>query len=251
MPPSRGREMPSQPTSRLGKWRPNAWQWAGAGLVVAGLVVVAAFAWRAGRVSGGYDSTLVERERREAHSRVELLERENSRLNARVAELEMSRQLDREAYGQIEQTLADLQAQLSTQGGDLAFYRSIVSPADGIQGLRIHRFEITPADGPREFRLALTLIQAMRHESLASGLVQIAVTGLTANRPARHTVGELLGRPRAQLPFSFRYFQTMEQNVTLPADFEPLEVEVEVRSSKLKSPVRQNFPWKPAGPPPL
>ena len=35
-------------------------------------------------------------------------------------------------------------------------------------------------------------------------------------------VGELLGRPRAQVPFSFRYFQTIEQNVTLPADFEPV-----------------------------
>ena len=244
-------EMPSQTAPRFSKWRPNAWQWLGAALVVAGLAVVAGFAWREGRASGGYDSTLVERERREAESRVELLERENSRLNAKVAELEMSRQLDREAYGQIERTLADLQAQLSTQGGDLAFYRSIVSPADGIQGLRIQRFGVRPADGPREFQLALTLIQAMRHESLASGLVQIAVTGLTANRPARHTVGELLGRPRAQLPFSFRYFQTIEQNVTLPADFEPLEIEVEVRSSKLKSPVRQNFPWKPAGPPPL
>ena len=126
-----------------------------------------------------------------------------------------------------------------------------LSPADGIQGLRIHRFEVSPAAGPREFKLALTLIQAMRHESLASGLVQIALAGLTANRPARHTVGELLGRPRAQLPFSFRYFQTIEQNVTLPTDFEPLEVEIEVRSSKLKSPVRQNFPWKLPAPPPL
>jgi hypothetical protein len=91
----------------------------------------------------------------------------------------------------------------------------------------------------------------MRHESVASGLVQIALAGLTANRPTRFTVGELLGRPRAQLPFSFRYFQTIEQNVTLPADFEPLEIEIEIRSSKLKSPVRQTFPWKSPPPPPL
>ena len=243
--------MPSQRAPRLWEWRPSHGQWAAIATAAVVLALVAWFAWQQGRLSGGYDSTVVDRERREARAQVEVLQRENARLNVQVAELEMARQLDREAYGQVEQTLAELQTQLSSQGGDLAFYRSIVSPADGIQGLRIHRVEVSPAAGPRECKLALTLIQAMRRESLASGLVQIALAGLTANRPARHTVGELLGRPRAQLPFSFRYFQTIEQNVTLPTDFEPLEVEIEVRSSKLKSPVRQTFPWKLPAPPPL
>ena len=243
--------MPSQPAPRFWQRRPSAASLIALALGAVVLAIVAGFSWQQGRRAGGYDSAIVESERRDARAQIELLERENSRLNSRVAELEMARQLDREAYGQIERTLTDLQAELSVQGGDLAFYRSIVSPADGIQGLRIHRFEVSPAAGPREFKLALTLIQAMRHESLASGLVQVALAGLTANRPSRYTVGELLGRPRAQLPFSFRYFQTIEQNVTLPADFEPLEVEIEVRSGKLRSPVRQNFPWKPALSPPL
>jgi hypothetical protein len=219
-----------------------------------GAVVLAVLLWftyQRGQLSGGFDAAAVNSERRELRSKLELLEQENSRLHSQAAELEMARQLDREAYGQVERSLGELQSQLSSQGGDLAFYRSIVSPADGIQGLRIHRFELSPASAPREFKLALTLIQAMRHESIASGLVQVALTGLQANRPARHTVGELLGRPRAQLPFSFRYFQTIEQNVTLPPDFEPLEVEVEVRSSKLRAPVRQTFPWKLAAPAPL
>ena len=243
--------MPSQRAPRFWEWRPSAGQWAAIAAAAIVLALVAWFAWQQGRLSGGFDSTVVDRDRREARAQIDVLQRENARLNVQVAELEMARQLDREAYGQIERTLGDLQAQLSSQGGDLAFYRSIVSPADGIQGLRIHRFEVSPAAGPREFKLALTLIQSMRHESVASGLVQIALAGLTANRPSRYTVGELLGRPRAQLPFSFRYFQTIEQNVTLPADFEPLEIEIEIRSSKLKSPVRQTFPWKSPPPPPL
>jgi hypothetical protein len=243
--------MPSQSVPRFWQQRPSAGSLVVLALALVALALVGWFAWQQGRRAGGYDSAIVESQRRDARAQIELLQRENSRLNTRVAELEMARQLDREAYGQIERTLSDLQAQLSAQGGDLAFYRSIVSPADGIQGLRIQRFDVLPAAGPREFKLALTLIQAMRHESLASGLVQVALAGLTANRPSRYTVGELIGRPRAQLPFSFRYFQTIEQNVTLPADFEPLEVEIEVRSSKLKSPVRQNFPWKLPAPPPL
>jgi hypothetical protein len=156
----------------------------------------------------------------------------------------MARKLDRQAYGQVEQTLGELQSQLSRQADDLAFYKSIVSPADGVQGLRIHRFEVRPGAAPREYQLALTLLQSMRHESVASGLVQVVVHGMQGDRPARYTVGELLGQPKAQLPFSFRYFQTIEQAVTLPEGFEAFEAEVQVRSSKLRSPMQQSFPWK-------
>ncbi len=225
-------------------------RWLGAAAAVVALLA-AAYAFHRGRVSAGLDVAEVAIERRELAGKVARLEEENAGLSAKVAELEMARRLDREAYGQVERTLGELQSQLSRQGDDLAFYRSIVSPEDGIQGLRIQRFEIQPGEGPREYLVRLTLIQAMRHESLASGLVQIALQGLTASRPTRHTVGELLGRPRAQLPFSFRYFQTIEQNVTLPADFEPVVVEVEVSSGKLRFPIRQSFPWKSPPPAPL
>lgn len=217
-------------------------------LLVAGaallLAVILAYAYHRGRLSAGLDAAQVALERRELVARADRLEQQNARLNARVAELEMERKLDREAYGQVEQTLGELQSQLSRQSDDLAFYKSIVSPADGVQGLRIHRFEVRPGIEPREFRMQLTLVQSMRHESVASGLVQVVVHGMQGDRPARHSVGELLGRPKAQLPFSFRYFQTIEQAVTLPEGFQPFEAEVQVRSSKLRSPMQQSFPWK-------
>jgi hypothetical protein len=158
----------------------------------------------------------------------------------------MARRLDRDAYGQVERTLGDLQSKLARQDDDLAFYRSIVSPADGVQGLRIQRFHLQSGTTPRDFTISVTLIQAMRQESVVSGLVQVIVHGMDVDRPARHSVGELIGKPRAQLPFSFRYFQTIEQDVTLPEGFQPFEVEVQVRSAKLKFPMQQRFPWKVA-----
>jgi hypothetical protein len=178
----------------------------------------------------------------------ERVEAENQRLHARVAELEMARRLDRQAYGEIERTLGDLQSQLARQGDDLAFYRSIVSPADGIQGLRIQRLDVRPGATAREFVLRLTLVQAMRHESIVSGLAEVTLSGMRGDTPARYTVGELLGRPRTQLPFSFRYFQTLEQAVTLPEGFDPYETDVRLQSSKMRGPVQQAFPWKVASP---
>jgi hypothetical protein len=214
---------------------------------VALLALALGYAFQRGQRSAGLNVATVARERRGLEEQVRRLEASNATLNAKVAELEMARRLDRDAYGQIERTLGDLQSRLARQGDDLAFYRSIVSPEDGVQGLRIQRFDVGRGSAPREYRLELTLIQAMRHESSVSGLAQVVIHGMQDGRPARHSVGELLGRPRAQLPFSFRYFQTIEQNVTLPEDFEAFEAEVQVRSSKLRTPLQQSFPWKVAG----
>jgi hypothetical protein len=222
-------------------------RWIATGTLAA-LLLAALAAWlgyAAGQRAAGRDAQGDAERRSMMEGQVERVEFENKTLHARVAELEMARRLDRDAYGQVERTLGDLQSQLASQSDDLAFYRSIVSPADGIQGLRIQRFETLPGQQPREVQLKLTLVQAMRHESIVSGLVQITLNGMQGGAPARHSVGELLGRPRAQLPFSFRYFQTVEQTVTLPEGFEPYETEVQVQSSKLRGgPVRQAFPWK-------
>jgi len=237
---------PARPASRLpgpDGWRP----WLLAAAAAGALVFVGWLAFQRGQLSAGRDAAQESSRRQALEAKAARLEAENTRLNAKVAELQMARQLDRDAYGQIEHTLGDLQSQLARQGDDLAFYRSIVSPADGIEGLRIQRFEVIPGTKPREFLLRLTLIQAMRHENVVSGLAQIEVNGMRGDRPARYSVGELLGRPRAQLPFSFRYFQTIEQAVLLPEGFQAFEADVEVRSAKLRSPMQQSFPWKVGG----
>lgn len=213
----------------------------GAAVAVA---AVGAIAYQQGQVSAGRDAADEAQQRQLLEEKAERLGAENSRLNAKVAELEMARRIDRDAYGQVERTLGELQSQLARQTDDLAFYRSIVSPADGIQGLRIQRFEISPGASPREFVLRLTLVQAMRHESIVSGLVQIEVNGMQGDKPTRYSLGDLGGKAGARLPFSLRYFQTLEQQVTLPEGFEAFEADVTVASGKLRFPIERSFPWK-------
>ena len=234
------------PSSSAGRRSKLRWSWR-LPWIVASLVVLAATFWlghRQGQLEAGHDAAASARERRAMETEVARLQSEISRLNTQVAELEMSRRLDREAYGQVERTLGDLQSRLARQGDDLAFYRSIVSPADGVQGLRIQRFAVRPGTQQREFVIELTLIQAMRQDSNVSGLVQVVVQGMDGASPAKYTIGQLLGRKDAQLPFSFRYFQTIQKAVILPDNFQPYEVEVSVRSRALAAPLRQSFPWK-------
>jgi len=219
-------------------------QWAAAGVALGLVALLLWFAYQRGIASGGWQSAANARDRRELLNRIDALENENGTLNAKIAELEMSRRLDKQAYGQVERTLSELQSAMSRQTDDLAFYKSIVSPADGISGLRIQRFEVAQGAKNREFLLRVTLIQAMRHDTTAAGLVQIALSGLQGERPTRHTIGELLRRPNAKIPFSFKYFQTIEQIIELPAGFVPYTVDVTLTSGKLRAPVERSFPWK-------
>jgi hypothetical protein len=233
---------PAEPSTSAGSWWIARWPW-----IAALLAVAAASFWlghRQGQLAAGHDAAAGARARRVLESDAARLESRNSKLNARVAELEMARRLDSEAYGEVERTLGDLQSRLARQGDDLAFYRSIVSPADGVQGLRIQRFAVRPGTQPTEFVIEITLIQAMRQDSSVSGLVQVIIQGMEGARPVKYPVSQLLGRSHAQLPFSFRYFQTIQCAVTLPDGFAPFEVEVSVQSGRLHSPLRQSFPWK-------
>ena len=69
---------------------------------------------------------------------------------------------------------------------------------------------------------------------------------MRANRPAQLALADMRGaktRADGQLPFQFRYFQNLEQDVVLPEGFEPRAVNVEVRSPR-QTPVRESYPWQ-------
>lgn len=216
-----------------------SWGWA----VIAAVVVAGTF-WighRQGQRVAGYDFADEVRSRRALEARIDVLEKRNSKLNAQVAELEMARRLDREANGQVARMLGELQSKLARQGDDLAFYRSIVSPEDGVQGLRIQRFAVRPGTGPREFVIEVTLIQALRQDALVSGSVQVTVQGMEGTRPVRYSLAQLGGSGRTT--FSFRYFQTLERTVELPEGFQPFDVEVRAQSGR-GAPVLRSFAWQ-------
>jgi hypothetical protein len=93
------------------------------------------------------------------------------------------------------------------------------------------------------FKLRLVLVQA-RTESVASGTVALAVEGSERGKAVTYNLARLTGEARAQVPFSFRYFQDLDQEIVLPAGFQPARVNVEVRASgRASSPATQSFNW--------
>jgi hypothetical protein len=214
------------------------------GAILGGLLVLYG-AYETGRYQGGYSKFAEIQRRRELNTQIEQLSETNEKLKADLAAAELARTVDKQAYSDVEKTLADLQAQVLKHREELTFYRGIVSPEDGIGGLRIQRFQILPGAADHQFRLQLVLVQSMRQDAAATGAVSITVEGVRNSAPAELALSQIGGETRAdgQVDFKFRYFQELEQDITLPPDFEPRAVTVEVRSGKLQ-PVRESYPWQ-------
>jgi hypothetical protein len=212
---------------------------------VLGSIVAMYLMYEWGRLDGGYSKFAEIQRRRDLNTHIEQLQDENERLRAEVASAELSRNVDNKAYADVEKNLADLQAQVLKHREQLTFYRGIVSPEDGIGGLRIQRFQVLPGAAEHHYRLRLVLVQSMRQESVVSGSVIVQLEGVRDNRPVQLPLSETGETTRAdgQLAFQFRYFQNLEQDIVLPDGFEPRAVNVEVRSARL-APVRESYPWQ-------
>ena len=210
-----------------------------------GLVLLLVGTFELGRYRSGYNKLTEMQHRRELSATIDRLEKENEALRQSIAASELAREVDRKAYADVEKNLADLQAQVLKHREELTFYRGIVSPEDGIGGLRIQRFQVLPGGTDQHYRLRLVLVQSMRQDAVVSGSVSIQIEGTQDNKPAELALSEARTDPsrEANLPFRFRYFQNLEQDIVIPEGFEPRAITVEVRTAKL-APVRESYPWQ-------
>jgi hypothetical protein len=214
-----------------------------AGAAVAFVVLLyGMFEW--GRFEGGYSKFAEIQRRREQSAQIEALEDQNEKLRAEVASAQLARDVDKKSYADVEKNLADLQAQVLKHREELSFYRGIVSPEDGIGGLKLQRFQVVPGSGDLRYRVRVVLVQSMRQEASVSGAVVIQIEGTQDSHPKQLSLADVASGVHSdgQIPFQFRYFQNLEQEVSLPKGFEARAVNVEVRSGH-NPPVRESYPW--------
>ncbi len=209
------------------------------------LIVIGYLVFEFGRIQGGYDVVDAARERGEFEDRIAGLEDEIVALEQEVALLETHREIDREAYKDVESSLTALQAKIQEQRDAIAFYRGIVSPEDGNKGLRVQDLKLTRGRDEREFNLRLVLVQAMQHDRKVSGDVNLSVEGSQDGVEKSYEFTELLPPDASKAwAFSFRYFQDFDRQIVLPDGFTPERIRVEVRSrTRSIASIEESFAW--------
>jgi hypothetical protein len=200
-----------------------------------------------GRYSAGY--SLLDVRRAERKRDAALAERDGTieELRRQVAILETARRIDRETYAQVEQNLEQLEAQMQAQAEQLAFYQGIVSPEDGVAGLRIQSVEMEPAPGERQYVLRLVLAQAMARSGKVAGSVELRIDGKLGADSLSLGLSDLVrDADMSTIAYEFRYFQTIEREVQLPVGFvaETVELEISPTEPRGAAPVVQDYSWQ-------
>lgn len=214
--------------------------------VIVGLVVVSGYlVFEFGRIKAGYDvvDSAIVRQAYEDH--ITTLDDRITELKQEVVLLKTHREIDREAYKEVETSLTALQAKIQEQRNAIAFYRGIVSPTDGNSGLRVQDLKLTRGKAEREFNVRLVLVQAMKHDRKVSGNVHLTVQGMENGVDTTYAYTQLLPEQAEKVwAFSFRYFQDFDRQLVLPDGFIPESIRVEVRSrTRSIASIEENFAW--------
>lgn len=213
---------------------------------IAAAVVLGAGAYLSFQL-GRYQAGFLDERRQVTALNAELAERDATieELLRQQVILETSREIDRETYAAVEADLAELQRKIQTQEEELVFYRGIVSPGDGVAGLRVQNVEIVPEDSGGQHMLRLLLVQAIVHNDRVTGTVRVRLRGSLDHEETVLDLADLTADGEsAEIPYGFRYFQRIERELALPVGFEPSQVDIEIWPREPRGEtMTQSFAW--------
>ena len=210
------------------------------------IVVFGYLVFEFGRIQANYNIVDAAAERQGFMYRIEGLQADIVALKEHVVLLETHREIDKEAYKDVETSLMALQEKIQEQTDAIAFYRGIVSPTDGAAGLRVQDLRLTRGSVERAYNVRLVLLQSLKHDRKVSGDVRLTVVGDQGGTEARLEFAQLLPADASKSwPFSFRYFQDFDREIILPDGFTPERIDIEVLSkTRSIDSIEETFAWE-------
>lgn len=161
-----------------------------------------------------------------------------------VATLARSDQISRAANLELQQTLAERDAEIAALRADVQFFERLVGATGQRRGLGVHEAQFRPEAGG-SWRYTLTLTQNLNRGAITRGRMRFAIEGVADGTLATLDWGRL--RQAADDPgqeYSFRYFQTLEGSIVLPEGFTPQRVRVTLDGGG--NALESTLPWAAA-----
>jgi hypothetical protein len=214
----------------------------GGAIGLGALALFIAFEW--GRGNAGFDGRAARVERSDLLDRIDELEKENHRQRLLLAAHETERVGQTRERTDLARSIGDLQGQVARLTSDLAFYRGVSGDKTPDEALKIQQFRVSRGKGADEYLLRLVLGRPLGREDAISGRLRMTFEGTTAATPVNLDLAAVSQVAGGELAFSYRYSQTIEQPIRLPAGFAPARTTVEIAPAKKGvNPVRATFIW--------
>ncbi|WP_416306330.1 DUF6776 family protein [Neptunicella sp. SCSIO 80796] len=148
-------------------------------------------------------------------------------LNILGVELEIEKRANLKAQQDLQQAFSDNQ-QIRNQ---LSFYQKVMAPELSDNGFVIDSINFQSTNVEQHFRYSLVLLQQQKRKNFVKGDIRITLQGSSAGQMKEVDMLAQLDPPKTSLTFHFRYFETLNGEVDLPAGFMPEKIVIHAKLS--------------------
>lgn len=208
------------------------------------LLVISWGVFEYGFSRAGYDNSSLHEERVLLNDQLAEAQKQAQDLRSRIAVLERAAQVDKQAYGAVETSQKQTQAEMLELKEEVAFYRGIVAPTETASGLNIPSLQITEIGEPGVYRFKLVFTQMKSNQRVVKGYAKVVFEGVKDGAQVQLSLKEATKGTLDKLKLRFKYFQNNEGEIVLPNGFLPSRVLVElVPTGKGMTRLKKTFDW--------
>ncbi len=180
-----------------------------------------------------------------SEEQIRFLEKNIRELESELAFVKRSTKVELAAVEEMKKTLQEKDLELLELNQELHFYNTLYTANTDNTLIHIKAFNLNKdlVTGKYIYELVLTGV-AKKSEEKMTGVIGLSVDGEQQEILKRLVFEDASEITDTSLKFSFKYFQKISGSFTLPDDFEPSGVHVEVRRDKSKSqPIAVSYNW--------
>jgi len=151
--------------------------------------------------------------------------------------LRTTAEVDRQTMEDLRQQVMNQRAQLAASERDLRVYKDLLSPGakTNPQGISFGVFAVTPLPEAGHFKYSLTVQKLSTKEGDFAGSLEFRIVGQQGDKTLQLSLYQVSAQVTSpSIPLSFKYFQTLDGDMTLPQDFVPQTVELVVKTNDRK-----------------
>ena len=212
------------------------------GVLLIVLIGLAYLSYDYGHSRADYDYDALEQSNEMLEKQISQLTDDLEKTRDELVAIKSSSEVEQLAYKEVDATLRNLQSEILELKEEVAFYRSIVAPRESARGLRIQRFSVEPVG--KGYRYKLVLTQVIKNSRITRGKILMDVEGIQNGKTVRLNLTSLSTRGQKQLDFRFKYFQSFEGILVVPAGFAPSRVHIKVAANRVT--LEKTFSWPDA-----
>lgn len=175
--------------------------------------------------------------------------RELADLRSQLAVLDRTRLVDQQVNEQAQATITELRGHIASLERDVTLYRQVMALENAAAEISVHTWELFATEVAHHYRYRLMLSQYGGGGGSVEGRLEVSLEGLQGGASASIPLSAVsAGLDNNEIPINFRYLHGLEGDLSLPVDFEPQKIHIQIHAGQPASrQLKQSIDWMLTG----